>query len=250
MKILHCTDLSNKIPRIPPELFQQIDFILLGGDVTMGAKSQAVNIKVFTALETSFPKEIPIFIIPGNHDHPEISEEPPYFPPNFTQMHRRICLFEITRFSLPILMIGFGGASINPMFPLGPGPNYTSFSEEEIYQELESLFQDAREIQATKKVFTLLFLHEPPFNTRLDYTLMNKHAGSHSIQRIIEEYQPQLAVVGHIHESIGIDQLGNTLMVNPGEAKYNHYDIISIDNTTYQITIDLYPKSTNPSEML
>ena len=43
-----------------------------------------------------------------------------------------------------------------------------------------------------------------------------KPVGSTAVRRIIEEYQPLLALHGHIHESRGAIRLGRTLAVNPG----------------------------------
>jgi Icc-related predicted phosphoesterase len=41
-------------------------------------------------------------------------------------------------------------------------------------------------------------------------------AGSRAVRRAIEEYQPALALHGHIHESRGAYRLGRTLCLNPG----------------------------------
>lgn len=41
-------------------------------------------------------------------------------------------------------------------------------------------------------------------------------AGSTSIRRAIEEYQPMLGLHGHIHESQSIARIGRTMCVNPG----------------------------------
>lgn len=61
--------------------------------------------------------------------------------------------------------------------------------------------------------------HAPPYNTKLDYAIVgNKrdHVGSSSIREMIEKYQPLLGLHGHIHESAGVDKVGNTKVVNPG----------------------------------
>ncbi|MBI4769264.1 MAG: metallophosphoesterase [Chloroflexi bacterium] len=41
-------------------------------------------------------------------------------------------------------------------------------------------------------------------------------AGSRSVRRLIETYQPLLGLHGHIHESPGVIRLGRTVCVNPG----------------------------------
>jgi Icc-related predicted phosphoesterase len=44
--------------------------------------------------------------------------------------------------------------------------------------------------------------------------------GSHAVRQLIEEYQPALALHGHIHESRGEARIGRTLCVNSG-SEYN-----------------------------
>jgi Icc-related predicted phosphoesterase len=40
--------------------------------------------------------------------------------------------------------------------------------------------------------------------------------GSSAVRRLIENYQPVLAIHGHIHESGGERRIGETLCINPG----------------------------------
>ena len=77
-------------------------------------------------------------------------------------------------------------------------------------------------------------LHAPPKDTLLDtaFKLDNSvnppkivtqggqpvttGAGSSSVRKALERYQPLLSLHGHIHESRGITKLGRTLSINPG----------------------------------
>jgi len=74
-------------------------------------------------------------------------------------------------------------------------------------------------------------LHVPPYDTGLDtanemnpdLTLVYKSGqpnpvpvGSTAVRQIIEEYQPLLALHGHIHESRGAATIGRTLAINSG----------------------------------
>ena len=74
-------------------------------------------------------------------------------------------------------------------------------------------------------------LHVPPYDSRLDtaaeldedfnMVLIGKEphmiaVGSTGVRRAIEEYQPMVALHGHIHESAGMNRIGRTLCVNPG----------------------------------
>jgi Icc-related predicted phosphoesterase len=74
-------------------------------------------------------------------------------------------------------------------------------------------------------------LHCPPFGTvldrapKLDEALRPKltgfgveecSAGSIAVREAIQEYQPGLALHGHIHESPGFTRIGKSLCINPG----------------------------------
>jgi Icc-related predicted phosphoesterase len=78
-------------------------------------------------------------------------------------------------------------------------------------------------------------LHVPPYDSGLDtareinpdLTVVYKSGapheipvGSTAVRQIIEEYQPALALHGHIHESRGEAQIGRTLAINSG-SEYN-----------------------------
>jgi Icc-related predicted phosphoesterase len=78
-------------------------------------------------------------------------------------------------------------------------------------------------------------LHVPPYNTGLDTAQQITEdlepvfvggqpveipVGSTAVRQLIEEYQPLLAVHGHIHESRGEMQIGRTWVINSG-SEYN-----------------------------
>jgi Icc-related predicted phosphoesterase len=227
MRILLCSDFGGKIPDIPAILIKSVDFVLLAGDITMGAKSESRTEKNFIKLGEIFPESLPVYWIPGNHDYPYILEPHPWISKNFRLMHNQIFTFNLKDYACPISIVGFGGAKIG-MY------NNFAFTEDEIYSSLNALFHGI----PNQKIFTILLIHDPPFNTALDFTLMKTHVGSESVRKIIEKYQPNLAVAGHIHESIGIERIGRTMAINAGEAKYDHYAIIQVDN--FDINVELH----------
>jgi len=55
MKILLLSDLAGKTPEIDDEIIQLIDFVLIAGDVTLGAKSLSRAEKNFKKLSVIFP---------------------------------------------------------------------------------------------------------------------------------------------------------------------------------------------------
>ena len=178
-----------------------------------------------------FPDPKPVYLIPGNTDSPFMAERSAWFPTNFKQMHNRFTRIDPTSLDLPIFLVGFGGANMGIY-------NVFAFSEREMHTALDALFQQIVPIRSVESSITILLLHDPPFNSKLDLTFMHTHVRIQSVRQIIEQYQPDLAVMGHIHESKGIDLIGTTTCVNAGEAKAGNYAIINI-NAPGDITMEL-----------
>jgi Icc-related predicted phosphoesterase len=103
-------------------------------------------------------------------------------------------------------------------------------SEDRLYDLLKS-----RAEQLEAPASAIFNLHAPPYDTGLDtanqvnedLTLATNGGepvqipvGSRAVRQIIEEYQPALALHGHIHESRGTARIGRTLCINPG-SEYN-----------------------------
>jgi uncharacterized protein len=102
--------------------------------------------------------------------------------------------------------------------------------EDELYQRLHGL---AEQLQSPR---TAIFnLHVPPYDSGLDRAVEiddelrikvsggstnEVPVGSTAVRQIIEEYQPALALHGHIHESRGATRIGETLAINSG-SEYN-----------------------------
>lgn len=79
----------------------------------------------------------------------------------------------------------------------------------------------------------IFVLHSPPYRSTLDdapqvrddLTVVTEGGqvvmtpvGSIAVRRVIEAFQPVLALHGHIHESRGAVRIGRTLCINPGSA--------------------------------
>lgn len=100
-------------------------------------------------------------------------------------------------------------------------------SEEELRAKIDEL------VAKLSSVSTAIFnVHDPPYDTGIDQgpdldpvTLKARAGigqaatvpvGSKAVKAAIEEYQPLLALHGHIHESRGAVRIGRTLCINPG----------------------------------
>jgi Icc-related predicted phosphoesterase len=117
--------------------------------------------------------------------------------------------------------------------------------EDALYERLKGLADQVEE--PANAIFNL---HVPPYDTGLDtanemnadLTLVYRGGqpnpvpvGSTAVRQIIEEYQPLLAVHGHIHESKGETRIGRTLALNPG-SEYNsghiHGAVVTLGDST------------------
>jgi len=99
-------------------------------------------------------------------------------------------------------------------------------SEEELWEKLEKVIAQVHNLRSA-----VFCLHCPPYDSQIDLapklnpdlTPVYAHgrpvmipAGSKSIRRAIEKYQPLIGLHGHIHESAGFVRIGRTQCLNPG----------------------------------
>ena len=104
-------------------------------------------------------------------------------------------------------------------------------SEDELYARLDAL---AKQVSDPRRA--VFMIHVPPHDSGLDTApildenlrptisagdVLRGPVGSTAVRRIIEDYQPVVAIHGHIHESGGERKIGNTLCINPG-SEANH----------------------------
>jgi uncharacterized protein len=98
--------------------------------------------------------------------------------------------------------------------------------EDELATKIEAV---ARQVRHPERA--IFNIHCPPHNTQIDQAprldsqlrpvlggagVDFAPVGSTAVRSIIERYQPMLALHGHIHESGGVERIGETLCVNPG----------------------------------
>ena len=181
------------------------NLVVLCGDIThFGDITQAQKL-----LEKASPSNIPVFYVPGNCDPPVLAE----FKDLAKIYNIHGCIHSIDDTCLG----GVGGAP--------PSPFNTPFelNENRIRQVLDSISSKLKGCART-----ILVSHSPPADTSLDQTQSGIHVGSRSVREFIERVQPDLVLCGHIHESLGKDTLGRSVMVNPGSARHGSYAIINL----------------------
>jgi len=77
----------------------------------------------------------------------------------------------------------------------------------------------------------ILLFHTPPVGA-LDLDRGN-HKGSRVVNDMIEKYKPSLVFCGHAHNSRGREEIGGSLVVNPGSLKAGNYALV--DSETREV---------------
>jgi Icc-related predicted phosphoesterase len=225
MSFLLLADIEGYTPEFELNFFNNIEFVVIAGDISIGAKNVARNAKFYQRIREKIPIQLPIYYVPGNREYENVASYFEGIPENFYPLHKRV-ITHITSNGENLYLVGFGGAL--------PGIfNNFVFTEEEFRRELENLFEN---LDYSPNELVILVVHNPPFSEKLDRVFTGEHIGSHAIRSIIENYSPQYCVCGHIHESQGIEIIGTTKCVNPGASKQGNAAILSLDKN---LRIDL-----------
>ncbi|MGL6298932.1 MAG: metallophosphoesterase family protein [Methanobacteriaceae archaeon] len=214
MKILAISDLhSGEIVESVISLVKDnnVDIIAISGDITdFGTSDEAEN-----TLNNIAESGAELIAIPGNCDSKDICSA--IDKSNAFNCHNNIYDNE------NLAICGFGGSN--------PTPFNTpfEFSEDEIYSNIKELTINFSKSVETSK-FKILLTHAPPINTNADKIGSGDHVGSSSVRKIIEEFQPDLAICGHIHEAKSSDKIGKTTIINPGMANSGDACLITIES--------------------
>jgi Icc-related predicted phosphoesterase len=208
MKILAFGDLHGSYLKVLDYLNgNNLDLIIITGDITdFGPAELGEEI-----LNEISHFNIPLLVIPGNCDPTTIYSK--IENSQAINIHGRSVIIK------DIGICGFGGSNPTPFnTPL-------EFEEIQIYDEAVKVFK----IVSNQKII-LFITHAPPYGTKTDLLASGVHVGSKSIRKVIEEFQPTLNICGHIHESKGVDEIGTTQVINPGELSDGYGCLIHIDD--------------------
>ena len=196
MKILALADIHGQIQTIPrlSNAARDCDAIVLAGDITdFGGPDQAVSV-----LSAFSDLGIPVLGVTGNCDGPHVDDALGQQGNSLIQES-----VEINGFTF----VGFPYSASNDS-ELNVPVHLTAISD-------------------NKKV---LVTHQPAWGTRVDLQASTRHKGSRAVRFFIEDHQPVLAISGHIHEARGIDQIGSTVLVNPGPFRNGCYAVIDLSD--------------------
>lgn len=226
MRIIGCGDIHMapaNIARI--HAIQDADLLVINGDLTNYGKIEDAKTVLNEVLVTIPQVEAQV----GNLDHFEIND---YLEELGMNLHAQAKIIQGS-----VCLIGVGGSNPTPF------KTPTEFSEQELENISERAFIQAKELLTLGEPLhnhhlpTLFVSHTPPLNTAVDKIGSGAHVGSPAIRKIIEKYQPELCLCGHIHEAAGYDKIGNTPIFNPGMVSKGGYIDIQIDNSTINATL-------------
>lgn len=199
MKIIALPDLhgnTRNIDAIGSQL-EAADVVLLPGDITNGRMDELD--RVLDALRPFVPFE-KLWAIPGNMDTERIVS---------AMNEQKIGLHPKNKVIDDVTFIGMGGSL--------PFVGTYIYHEEDLAKYL-TVATDGANLDLP----TVLMCHQPPLNTINDVLRSGEHVGSRSVRVYIEEHQPLVCFTGHIHEGMGIDEIGSTKIINPGRLWINN----------------------------
>lgn len=206
MKILAISDPHGDYSKIKKMIERAGDFdlVVIVGDITNFGPDEKVN-----ELMEKFDK--PVLAIPGNCDQRSILKA--------LDASKAVNLHGKTEQIGEIRFIGLGGSN--------PTPFNTPFelSEEEIEKALEGMVCSAEKAEDCGTI--VLLTHAPPHGAR--DKLPFGHVGSEAISKFVDKVD--LVVCGHIHEAKGIEKVGKTVVVNPGEACKGSCALITLEES-------------------
>lgn len=99
----------------------------------------------------------------------------------------------------------------------------------EVNEDQVQIWLDKVTDEALKANHLVFLSHTPPQNTKADRLGGGANVGSPAVRAFIEKVQPEVCVTGHIHEAVSVDQIGKTIVVNPGTFGSGGYVRISFD---------------------
>lgn len=226
MKIIAFGDIhmaTAETGRIPG--IKEADLVILNGDLTNYGGTKEVR-NVLDDIMKINPNVLAQF---GNLDGSDVNE---YLEKLGINLHGQARLVQGK-----VCLIGVGGSNFTPFH------TPSEFPEKEISNLAHRAFQQGLDYIAlaqplhNRKIPQILVSHVPPYNTQIDKLRNGKHVGSTAIRSIIEQYQPDLCISGHIHEAKGKDMIRKTPVYNHGMLRQGGWISIDIQQSQLKITI-------------
>ncbi|HCL57227.1 MAG TPA: hypothetical protein DHW82_09510 [Spirochaetia bacterium] len=209
MKILFLGDIHGKTEFLS-QIEEEFDLLVVTGDLTLHGDEKEI-MRILESLKF-FSHEF--YSVSGNMD---LKSCEPLLESFNLSLHGKGIYYQNQ-----IGFFGCGGSSPTPFHT----PN--EYSEEEIFSFLKKGYQQIQEADVK-----IMVCHTPPQGTHCDRLPNGAHVGSQKVRQFIETYQPDFCLTGHIHESIGFEEIGKSLVLNPGDFQSGRYGILDTDKKDY-----------------
>ena len=171
---------------------EDIDFVVLIGDISERKDDFAKLLSLFAGKD--------IFMVPGNHESKKSID--------VLKEHYGVHLIG----NQPVLIgddLALFGSNYVPIGPYG-------LSEEEIFENLVANYDAVKDVKVK-----IHLSHLPPSETKIGnaspyYPFIG---GSDAVRFFLENFKPDMTLVGHIHETSGLEEIVNkTKVVNVGRT--------------------------------
>lgn len=215
MIIIGLTDVHGSVTSIERmnDIIDKADVVLFVGDITNFGREKETESVVSPVMERTNM----VLAVSGNCDYQEVDN---YLDTRGINLHGKGETVDGIGF------VGLGGSLITPFNT----PNELTENEIEHF-----LSQGHDQIPANTPM--ILVSHQPPFKTNCDRLSSGDHVGSEMVRRFIEKHNPLICFTGHIHESTGMDQIGDTHIINPGLLSNGQYAYAKIGKGVEEIEI-------------
>lgn len=217
MKIVSFSDIHGNFAVFQKtrKILYDTDIVILSGDITHFGNHKDTLIGI-NELKKYFHKDI--LAVTGNCDLKSAEA-----PLNDLEINLSEQVIEKNGF----LFSGLKGSLVTPFST----PN--EFLESD-YEKMLSKIE-----KKLKKEIPLVFVsHQPPFDCGCDIISSGLKTGSRTVRKFIEKNCPVVCFTGHIHEAFGTGKIGNSVIVNPGQANMGRVGVLEFENGNYNIYIE------------
>ena len=223
MKLLVISDLHahNDVLDKMDDIFAKADAVLFAGDFAECFKPETGD----EALEKLCSKHDTIFAVLGNCDNELFLGD---------LEDKDISVEKALVFHEGLAIAGSGGGTIFT------GKTEFERTEEECLGDFDILVNSVEQ-GGDNSLWqnTILISHNPPKGKTVDAVNAALHAGSQMFTDFILEHKPLAVICGHIHEGVGSEKIGDTVVINPGSLgeKGTYYWLeVEKENGSWKVT--------------
>ena len=223
MKLLVISDLHahNDVLDKMDDIFSAADAVLFAGDFAECFKPETGD----EALERLCSKHDTIFAVLGNCDNEVFLGD---------LEEKDICVEKALVFHEGLAFAGSGGGT------KFTGKTEFERTEEECLGDFDILVNSVEQ-GGDNSLWqnTILISHNPPKGKTVDAVNAALHAGSQMFTDFILEHKPLAVICGHIHEGVGSEKIGDTVVINPGSLgeKGTYYWLeVEKENGNWKVT--------------